>query len=394
MSVHHFLTPGTIVTGPGSLQQTADFALGYGLNALIVTDKILNELGMVEPLKKNLKKAGMKYTVFSDISGEPTLREVKKGLQVCEESRCEVIIAIGGGSAIDTAKAISIMFNNPEPMSQYMGMEKVPSIGLPVIAIPTTAGTGSEVTRVMVITDEETDVKMMIASRFLVPRVAILDPELTLSCPKGVTAGTGVDALTHAIEAYISRKRQPLTDSLALSAIRRIYPYLERAWNDGKDIEARESVLIGAMEAGLAFSNASVALVHGMSRPIGALFHVPHGIANAILLPIVMRFTASEATDRFAEIARAMGVDTTNLTDEEAAELAVMKVEQLCEALQLPNLQQLKIDPEKFMEAAPKMAEDALASGSPGNNPRLATKEEIIELYRELADKSFVSGGA
>lgn len=394
MSIHQFLSPQVIVTGAGSLQKTGDFAHRYGINVLIVTDKILNELGMVEPLKKVLRKAGLKFVVFSDVTGEPTLREVRNGLQVCEENKCEVIITIGGGSAIDTAKAISMMSANPEPMSQYMGMEKVPSLGLPVIAIPTTAGTGSEVTRVMVITDEETDVKMMIASRFLVPRVAILDPELTLSCPKGVTAGTGVDALTHAIEAYISRQRQPLTDSLALSAIRRIYPYLERAWLDGKDLEARESVLIGAMEAGLAFSNASVALVHGMSRPIGALFHVPHGLSNAILLPTVMRFSAPEATERFADIARAMGVDTTGLSNEEAAELAVIKVEELCQALQLPTLQQLNINPDLFMEAAPKMAEDALASGSPGNNPRLATKEEIIGLYQELADKSFVTGGA
>ena len=374
MSIHKFLSPEVIVTGAGSLQLTGEYAHRFGLNVLIVTDKILNELGMVEPLKKVLRKSGLKFDVFSEISGEPTLREVNNGLKVCEKNNCEVIIAIGGGSAIDTAKAISMVYANGKPMSQYMGMEKVPSLGLPVIAIPTTAGTGSEVTRVMVITDEETDVKMMIASRFLMPRVAILDPELTMSCPKGVTAGTGVDALTHAIEAYISRKQQPLTDSLALSAIRRIYPFLERAWQDGRDLEARESVLIGAMEAGLAFSNASVALVHGMSRPIGALFHVPHGISNAILLPMVMRFSAPDAIERFAEIAKAMGVDTTGLTNEEAAELAVIKVEELCEALQIPTLQQLKIDLEQFIIAAPKMAEDALASGSPDNNPKISEK--------------------
>lgn len=394
MSIHQFLSPEVIVTGAGSLQKTGEYALRYGMHALIVTDRILADLGITKPLEKVLKKAGMKVAVFSDISGEPTLSEVNRGLALCEETNCEVLVAIGGGSAIDTAKAISMMYNNQPPMSQYMGMEKVPAPGLPVIAIPTTAGTGSEVTRVTVITDEETDVKMMIASRFLVPRVAILDPELTVSCPKGVTAGTGVDALTHAIEAYISRKQQPLTDSMALSAIRRIYPNLERAWLNGKDMEAREQVLIGAMEAGLAFSNASVALVHGMSRPIGALFHVPHGISNAILLPGVMRYSMPEAVSRFADIARAMGADTTGMSEEEAAELAVEMAEQLCAALQLPTLKQLNVDPQKFMEVAPKMAHDALESGSPGNNPRLATAEEIVQLYKELVEKSYVSEGA
>jgi alcohol dehydrogenase class IV len=393
MTIHQFLAPEVIVTGAGSLAKTGEYATRYGRNALIVTDKVLAGLGITKPLEQVLKEAGMKIAVFSEVSGEPTLSEVNQGLALCREQGCEVLVAIGGGSAIDTAKAISLMYHNQPPMSQYMGMEKVPSPGLPVIAIPTTAGTGSEVTRVTVITDEETDVKMMIASRFLVPRVAILDPELTLSCPKRVTAGTGVDALTHAIEAYISRKQQPLTDTMALSAIRKIYPNLERVWLNGNDLEGREQVLIGAMEAGLAFSNASVALVHGMSRPIGALFHVPHGISNAILLPMVMRFSAPQAMERFADIARAMGANTEGMTNEEAAELAVTMVEQLCEALQLPSLQELNIDPKKFMEAAPKMAKDALASGSPGNNPRLASAEEIIELYKELVEKSYVSKG-
>ncbi|MBN6188248.1 iron-containing alcohol dehydrogenase [Aneurinibacillus sp. BA2021] len=394
MTIHQFLAPEVIVTGAGSLQKTGEYAARYGSKALIVTDKVLASLGITKPLEKVLAQAGIESTVFSDVSGEPTLSEVMEGLALCRKSGCEMLLAIGGGSAIDTAKAISMMDRNEAPMSQYMGMEKVQQPGLPLIAIPTTAGTGSEVTRVTVITDKETDVKMMIASRFLVPRVAILDPELTVSCPKGVTAGTGVDALTHAIEAYISRKQQPLTDTMALSAIRRIYPHLERAWLDGNDMEAREQVLIGAMEAGLAFSNASVALVHGMSRPIGALFHVPHGISNAILLPSVMRFSAPQAVERFADIARAMGADTEGMTAAEAADLAVRMVEELCESLQLPSLQELGVDPEKFMDAAPKMARDALASGSPDQNPRLASDEEIIELYKELVEKSYMTKGA
>jgi alcohol dehydrogenase class IV len=394
MIIHQFLSPDVIVTGEGSSKKAGEYALRYGMHALIVTDKVLAELGVHKPLEKTLKASGLKTVVFSGISGEPTLSEVNQGLKECEKINADVLVAIGGGSAIDTAKAISMMYSNPHPMSAYMGMEKVPCPGLPVIAIPTTAGTGSEVTRVTVITDQDTDVKMMIASRFLVPRVAILDPKLTVSCPQSVTAGTGVDALTHAIEAYISRVSQPLTDTIALSAIRRIYPNLERAWLDGKDIEAREQVLLGAMEAGLAFSNASVALVHGMSRPIGALFHVPHGPSNAILLPTIMRYTAPAAPARFAEIARSMGAKTDGLTDGEAAELSVKMVESLCDVLQLPSLADFAIDAQRFMEAAPKMARDALASGSPYNNPRLAEEEEIVGLYRELVEKSFVTGGA
>ncbi len=307
---------------------------------------------------------------------------VQEGLKAYKENGCDFLLAVGGGSPIDTAKAIAVMVTNPGSIEDYRGLNKISKEGVPVIAVPTTAGTGSEVTVFTIITDTKTNVKMLIGSPFVMPKVAIVDPLLTLSCPRGLTAAVGIDALTHAIEAYVSVKAQPMSDIFCLSAIELISGNLRQAWANGNNVEAREKTMLGALQAGIAFSNASVALVHGMSRPIGAYFHVAHGASNAALLGVVTEFSLIGNPARYAHIAKAMGENITGLTDLEAAQVAAKAIKTLIKHIKIPSLKELGVDKEKLDQLAPKMAEDAIASGSPGNNPRQATKEEIVELYK------------
>jgi alcohol dehydrogenase class IV len=308
---------------------------------------------------------------------------VDDGLRALREASADVVVAVGGGSPIDTGKAIAAMARNPGRIIEYMGAGKIAKPCVPLIAIPTTAGTGSEVTPFTIITDSTTDIKMLIASPHLIPSVALVDPLMTLKLPRGITAATGLDALTHAIEAYISVKAQTLTDIFALQAIRLISGNLRRAYSQPDDLEARSSVLMGALQAGLAFANSSVALVHGMARPIGAYFHVSHGISNAVLLPTVIEFSFPGNPQRYADIAEAMGENTKGLTVGAAAAKTVEAVIRLNADLQIPTLRGLKIDEEKFNVVVEKMAADAIASGSPANNPRRASPEEIVALYRK-----------
>jgi alcohol dehydrogenase class IV len=276
------------------------------------------------------------------------------------------------------------MATNEGPLPEYLGYHKIPQPGLPLVAVPTTAGTGSEVTRVTVITDTSRDVKMMILSDHLMPRVALADYKLTLTCPPGLTANVGVDSLTHAIESYVSAKANPVTDLLALRAAGLIGQNLRRAQRDGGDEEAREALMLGAMLAGAAFSNASVALVHGMSRPIGAHFHVPHGLSNAVLLPTVTRWSVGGAQERYATIARAMGLAGDDASDEQATARLVDELDALNADLGVPRLGELEgVEREHFDRVKGDMAEAALASGSPGFNPRVPTAEEIVALYDE-----------
>jgi len=276
------------------------------------------------------------------------------------------------------------MATNDGPLPEYLGYHKIPEPGLPLIAVPTTAGTGSEVTRVTVITDTSRDVKMMILSDHLMPRVALADYKLTLTCPPGLTANVGVDSLTHAIESYVSAKANPVTDGFALKAARLIGQNLRRAQSDGGDEEAREALMLGAMLAGAAFSNASVALVHGMSRPIGAHFHVPHGLSNAVLLPTITRWSIEGAKERYATIAREMGLADAGASDDAATAALVDELDALNANLAVPRLGELDgVEREHFDRVKGDMAEAALASGSPGFNPRVPTAEEIVALYDE-----------
>lgn len=349
----------------------------------IVTDEVLRKIGALDNIISDLKAVGLEFEIFDRLPSEPTVEFVVEGTSLVQESGCNAILAVGGGTPIDTAKAISVMARNKGTIEQYMGANKIPGPGLPLVAIPATAGTGSEVTIYTIITDTKTNVKMLIASPYLMPVLAIIDPVLTLTMPRKLTAATGLDALTHAIESYVSRKAQPMTDMLALSAMRLLSANLPLAWADGKNLEAREKTMLGAYQAGLAFGNSSVALVHGMSRPIGACFHVAHGMSNAVLLGPVMDFSLSGNPRRYAEIAAAIGEDVTGLTDMEAAQAGARAVRDMIRRLEIPRLRELSIDKDKYLESIPQMIDAAIASGSPDNNPRIATKEEMTEIYRQ-----------
>jgi len=352
-----------------------------GTKALIVTDRNLTEMGFLSGIESSLDSEKIDHEVFDEVTAEPTVDYVEKGLDLYRRSKCDFIIALGGGSPIDTAKAVCIMASNPGVIQDYKGLDKVSSPGAPLIAIPTTAGTGSETTIFTIITDTRTNVKMLIGSPFILPSVALVDPLLTASSPPSVTAATGVDALTHAIEAYVSVKAQPMSDVFALSAIKFLSENLRQAWANGDNLEARSLTMLGAFQAGVAFSNSSVALVHGMSRPIGAYFHAPHGLSNAVLLVPVVEFSISGNPKRYADIARAMGEKVEGLGVMEGASKASKAVRELVRDIKIPALATLGVTREKLKTVVGKMADDAIASGSPGNNPRKATKEEIVELY-------------
>jgi alcohol dehydrogenase class IV len=383
MQTFQFKAPPVIVSGPGAVKEVGSFAKGLGKKALIVTDNLLEKIGLLDDIKKALEVVGIPFATYDRVVTEPTMDYTGEGLKIYQEARADFLIAVGGGSPIDTAKGISALATNPGRMSDFEGANKIPKPGAPLIAIPTTAGTGSEVTQFTIITDTTRDVKMLIATPNVMPRVALVDPMMTLLMPQGITAATGLDALTHAIEAYVSVKAQPITDALALHAIRLISGNLRQAWCNGNNIEARTNMMTGALEAGLAFSNASVALVHGMARPIGAYFHVPHGISNAALLPTVIEFSIPGNPKRYADIAEAMGEITERLSIMDAAYLAAKAVKRLNDDLKIPTLRGLGVDEKRFHSIVSQMAADAITSGSPGNNPRKATTEEIVELYRK-----------
>lgn len=373
MSTATFRVPSVIHYGAGALNELGATARQLGFSrVLLVTDTGVVRLGMAGQAQKLLAEAGMQVTVFDGVQPDPTLANVEDGLALLRRAGCDGIVAIGGGSSIDCAKGISVRHANPEPIREFMGVEKIPRAGPPVIAVPTTAGTGSEVTRVMVLTDTERDVKMMFASRHCLCAAAIVDPTLTLSMPKSLTAAVGVDALTHAVEAYVSKRAQPLTDLLALSAIRLISQNLRTAYHDGSNLAARSAVMLGAMQAGMAFSNSSVALIHGMARPLGACFHLTHGHSIAVLLPVVTAFSAPAAPERYARIAAEMG---------EADIVTALK--NLNRDVGIPSLRALGVEEARYESLLEKMAHDAIASGSPANNPRAASVEEIIALYRQ-----------
>ncbi|MFQ5711043.1 MAG: iron-containing alcohol dehydrogenase [Candidatus Geothermarchaeales archaeon] len=378
-----FRVPSRILYGVGCAKEAGSVAKALGgTKALIVTDPVLRKMGYPKEVQGYLEEAGLRVEVFDGVPTEPEMGYVEKGLKIYEEAGCDLTVAVGGGSPIDTAKGIALLATNKGSMRDYEGIGKIPVPAAPLIAMPTTAGTGSEVTQFTVITDVERKRKMLIGSPNIIPTAAICDPLFTLKLPPDYTMGIGVDALTHAIEAYVSVKAQPLSDMFALNAIELISRSLRQAWADGSNLAARSNMMRAATEAGIAFSNSSVALVHGMSRPIGAHFHLPHGLSNAILLPHVMEFSYIGNPEKFADIAVAMGESVEDLSVLDAAIVAVETVGRLCEDVGVPTLVGAGCEEAKVLELAPKMADDAIASGSPANNPRKPTREQIVEIYK------------
>ena len=351
---------------------------------LIITDKMMVKLGYAAAIQARLAAHDIQAEVFDETVPEPTVASIQAGVAKARSGDYDCIIALGGGSPIDSAKAIAILAKHGGEMRDYKFPRIVVESGLPIIAVPTTAGTGSEVTRVTIIADEKTDEKMLCVGIGFMPVAALIDFSLTLSLPPRITADTGIDALTHAMEAYVSKKASLYSDCQALQAMRLIAPNLRRAYHDGADKTAREAMMLGSTLAGVAFSNASVALVHGMSRPIGAHFHVPHGLSNAMLLPSVTAFSIPAAAERYADCARAMGVATAADSNEVANAKLLAELHALNDELQVPSPAQFGIEREQFFAQLTVMAEQALASGSPNNNPRVPSADEIIEIYKQL----------
>lgn len=373
------------------------FDWGYK-KVFIVTDPVMVALGYVQALQNDLATYDIASDIYADTVPEPTVASIapaKDRVANCLVSSSQkdippydAIIALGGGSVIDSAKAIAIWAKYGGHMADYKVPRVVNEQGLPLIAIPTTAGTGSETTKFTVITDESAhhhckNEKMLCMGRGFLPTMAILDYKLTLSCPSRLTADSGIDALTHAVEAYVSAKATPFTDTLALRAMGVLFANLRTVYHNPHDEQAREQMMFGAFLAGMAFSNASVALVHGMSRPIGAFFHVPHGLSNAMLFPTVTQFSLSSAVERYGDVARACGM-TDTLDNTKAGHILVNELIKLNSDLQVPTLEDFGADKTFFFANVDTMADQALASGSPANNPKIPSKEEIIELYHDL----------
>ncbi|MBI0536405.1 iron-containing alcohol dehydrogenase [Roseomonas sp. KE2513] len=387
------VAPRLILSGGGSVSRVAEVLAQLGLSRpLVVTDPWMASSGTVERCLAPLRAAGLAPAVFSETVPDPTDTVVEAGVAAFKAGDYDCLIGFGGGSPMDTAKAVAILAAAPEGthIRAYKAPAQANSGAVPVICIPTTAGTGSEATRFTVITDTERDEKMLIAGLGALPLAAIVDHELTWTVPARTVADTGVDSLTHALEAFVSRRANAFSDDYARLAMRLIAPNLRRAYADAqrggngpRDEEAREAMMRGAMLAGLAFSNASVALVHGMSRPIGAHFHVPHGLSNAMLLPAVTRFGLQSALPRYAEAARIMGVAGEGEGDETAAARLVDELEALNRDLSVPTPAAHGIDPARWDGLLETMAAQAIASGSPANNPRVPDAPEIVALYRE-----------
>lgn len=376
-------SPRVIRIGGGVAQETGEVLAQLGLSRpLIVTDKNLITLGHVQTVTDVLDSSGTPWAIFDGVVEDPTDACVEAGLDALREGDFDCIIGLGGGSPMDAAKAISFMSVNPGHVRDYKAPTQIDRCGPPVILIPTTGGTGSELTRWCVITDTQKTEKYNLSGLACVATAALIDWTFTVTKPWRITADTAVDSLTHAIEAFVSRKAFAYADAFALAAMPAIAQHVRTACAEPDHAEARAALMLAASQAGMAFSNASVALVHGMSRPIGAHFHVAHGLSNAMLLPEITRFSIDAAQGRYATCARVMEWADTGDSDAVACERLVENLRQLNADLKVPNPTSLghKADPSKFT----LMATQALASGSPQNNPKIPSHDEIVQLYQRI----------
>ncbi len=380
---YQFIMPKHVFYGENSLKDSIPTICSLGKKALVVTDPSMVKLGNAKILTDILDENGISYFIFDGITGEPTDKMISNGLEKYIEEKCDFLIAIGGGSPIDSMKAIGAIATSGGSINDYLG--KVFTVPTPhMVAIPTTSGTGSEATQFTIITNTEKNIKMLLKGAVLMPDVAVVDPVFSMTVPESVTAATGFDALCHAAEAFTSRKAQPLTDAYALSAIKRIFKYLPVCCSDGRNIEARAQMSLAALEAGIAFNNASVTVIHGMSRPIGALFHVPHGISNAMLMNNCFSYVYDGAHSRFANMAKEIGVADSADDEVSAAEKFITACKKLNEICKIPTLEAYGINKEDFFLNMDKMADDAVASGSPANTIKPINKDDILNIYKSL----------
>ena len=382
--VNRFILNEVSYFGPGARKELPGVVRRFGYKkALVVTDKSLMKFGVAKMVIDELDAAGIVYDIFDDVKPNPTVTNVKDGIAACKAAGTDFIVAIGGGSAMDTAKGIGIVCNNPE-FSDIVSLEGVADTkkkSLPIIALPTTAGTAAETTINYVIVDEENQKKMVCVDPNDIPAVAIVDAELMYSLPKGLTASTGMDAMTHAIEGYITKAAWEMSDMFEIKAIEMIHKYLPIAVNEPENPEGRNGMAVAQYIAGMAFSNVGLGVDHGMAHPMSALHDVPHGVACAILLPTVMRFNAPAAKDKYAEIAKACGVYRDGMTLDEAVEAACNEIANLSRIVGIPeHLSELGIHEEDI----PALAEQAINDVCTPGNPREVTKEDIIAIYKSI----------
>ncbi len=383
MNVSHPFTitqPTEIHFGPGIIKRLPEVIrqLG-GSRPLVVLDPGLQNAGLDTGITGPLEESDLACTVYSDIDPEPGLRLADQGTEIARSNGCDCVVGVGGGSAMDVAKAISILLTNGGKAVDYLGLGKIHKPGVPKIMVPTSAGTGAEVTFTAVFINEETGSKGGMNGDHLYPDVAILDPELTVSLPPHVTACTGIDALTHALEAYTSIQAHPVSEMYSLEAIDLISTHIRSAYADGRNMEARAGMLLGSLMGGKALAMAGVGLVHAMAYPLGGMFGIAHGLANAVLLPYVTEYNLIGNLKKHAALASFFGFDVTSLPLREAAELTVEGLFQLNSDLRIPaGLAELNIDKEKI----PEMADIALTVARPvENNPRRPTREDIMGIY-------------
>ncbi len=382
--VNRFILNEVSYFGPGARKELPGVVSRFGYKkALVVTDKSLMKFGVAKMVIDELDAAGIAYDIFDDVKPNPTVTNVKDGIEACKKAGADFIVAIGGGSAMDTAKGIGIVCNNPE-FSDIVSLEGVADTkkkSLPIIALPTTAGTAAETTINYVIIDEVNQKKMVCVDPNDIPAVAIVDAELMYSLPKGLTASTGMDAMTHAIEGYITKAAWEMSDMFEIKAIEMIHKYLPIAVNEPQNPEGRNGMAVAQYIAGMAFSNVGLGVDHGMAHPMSALHDVPHGVACAILLPTVMRFNAPAAKEKYAEIARACGVYKDGMTLDEAVEAACNEIANLSRIVGIPeHLSELGIHEEDI----PALAEQAINDVCTPGNPREVTKEDIIAIYKSI----------
>lgn len=380
---YEFSLPGRTIVGDNALEASENLIKTFGKKAFIVSGKNVTKMGTVKILTDCLEKWGIDFEIFNEITGEPTDIMIEYGVKAYNQAECDFCIAIGGGSPLDSGKAIVAMTKLEGSICDYMG-KTIEGDFPPLVLIPTTAGTGSEATKFTVITDSKKNIKMLLKGDALLPDLAVVDSKFSLTAPKSVTAATGMDALTHAVEAYTSRKSNLLTDTYALSAIKRIFKYLPLAYEDGENKKAREEMALAAYEAGVCINNSSVTIVHGMSRPIGAMFHVAHGISNAILIKECLSYVLDGSYERFGAIGRAVNVADDTKSDKEAAEAFLEKLRELCDICKIPTLKEYGINKEEFNSVVNKMAQDAMDSGSPSNTIKDVIKQDILNIYNNL----------
>lgn len=374
----YFLPPMNMI-GPGVLANVGVEVQGLGATkCLLVTDKVLTELGVVKKLTDVLDNAGVSFAIYDGVQPNPTTANVNAGLEVLKNNHCDVIISLGGGSPQDCAKAISILATNGGNICDYEGVFKSKKKGLPIVSINTTAGTASDVTINYVITDEKRKVKMVMVDKNSLATISVNDPELMLAKPAALTAATGMDALTHAIEAYITKGAYGLTDALALESIKLISQSLRDAVHKGDSIEARSKMAYGSFIAGMSFSNCGLGVVHSLAHQLGGIYNLPHGVCNAIMLPHVIRYNAPACGEKLRRVAESMGVDTSGMNINEANAAAINAIEKLSQDVGIPNgLKELGVE-EQSINAMAKMAlVDPCAPG----NPRHMTLEDAIALY-------------